>query len=66
MLNPTTATTTRTTTRDDAPARALTAFAEDTGPAGLFTEPVDVSQLEDLEVDELGRRSRWLPADVLL
>ena len=65
MLNPTTATTTRTTPAD-APARALTAFAEDTAPAGLFTEPVDVSQLEDLEIDELGRRSRWLPADVLL
>ena len=62
MLNPATATTMTTTSTA---SRALTAFAED-APAGLFTEPVDVSQLEDLEVDELGRRSRWLPADVLL
>jgi hypothetical protein len=33
---------------------------------GLFTEPVDVSLLEELQVDGLGRRSRWLPGDVLL
>jgi hypothetical protein len=33
---------------------------------GLFTEPVDVSLLEELQVDELGRRSLWLPSDVLL
>ena len=59
MLNPVTATT-------PAEARPLTAFAEDATPAGLFTEPVDVSLLEQLELDELGRRSRWLPADVLL
>jgi hypothetical protein len=32
----------------------------------LFTEPVDVSLLEQLEIDETGRRSRCLPADVLL
>ena len=59
MLNPITATT-------PAEARPLTAFAEDATPGGLFTEPVDVSLLEQLELDELGRRSRWLPADVLL
>jgi hypothetical protein len=59
MLNPVTATT-------PAEARPLTAFAEDATPGGLFTEPVDVSLLEQLELDELGRRSRWLPADVLL
>ena len=62
MLN----TATATATPDDARViSALTAHRED-APAGLFTEPVDVSQLEALEVDELGRRSRWLPADVLL
>lgn len=32
----------------------------------LFSEPVDVSLLEELQVDELGRRSLWLPGDVLL
>jgi hypothetical protein len=48
------------------PARPLTAFAEDRAPAGLFTEPVDVSLLRDLQVDECGRRSRWVPADCLL
>jgi hypothetical protein len=63
MLNPTTATTISATASPV--SRALTAFAED-APARLFTEPVDVSLLEDLEIDELGRRSRWLPADVLL
>ncbi len=59
MLNPITAMT-------SAEARPLTAFAEDMSPSGLFSEPVDVSLLEQLELDELGRRCRWLPADVLL
>ena len=64
MLNPVTAT---TTTAAPVISRGLTAFADDTAPGGLFAEPVDVSLLEELEVDELGRRrSRWLPADVLL
>jgi hypothetical protein len=48
------------------PVRPLTAFAEDRAPAGLFTEPVDVSLLRELQVDECGRRSRWVPADCLL
>ena len=64
MLNPTTATTINSSQVDASP-RALTAFGED-GPAGLFTKPVDVSLLEELEIDEVGRRSRWLPADVLI
>jgi hypothetical protein len=63
MLNPTAAS--NGTAGDEAPARPLTAFAED-APACLFTEPVNVSLLKQLELDELGRRSRWLPADVLL
>lgn len=48
------------------PVRPLTLFAEDRAPAGLFTEPVDVSLLRDLQVDECGRHSRWVPADCLL
>ena len=48
------------------PVRPLTTFAEDRAPAGLFTEPVDVSLLRDLQVDECGRHSRWVPADCLL
>jgi hypothetical protein len=48
------------------PARPLTAFAEDQEPAGLFTEPVDVSLLRELQIDEYGRRSPWVPADCLL
>jgi hypothetical protein len=46
--------------------RPLTAFAEEREPGGIFTEPVDVSVLHDLQVDEYGRRSRWVPADCLL
>ena len=65
MLNPTTAAATAPTTTPVV-SRGLTAFAEDSGPAGLFTQPVDVSLLEELEIDEVGRRSRWLPADVLI
>ena len=44
----------------------LTAFGEDRTPAGLFSAPVDVGLLEELQLDELGRRSRWLPGDCLL
>jgi hypothetical protein len=49
-----------------APVRRLTAHDDGLLAGGLFTEPVDVSLLEELQVDELGRRSRWLPGDVLL
>jgi hypothetical protein len=65
MLNPAPATTTTGPATPVLP-RGLTALEETTGPAGLFSPPVDVSLLEELEIDELGRRSRWLPADVLL
>lgn len=49
-----------------APVQRLTAHDDGLLAGGLFTEPVDVSLLEELQVDELGRRSRWLPSDVLL
>jgi hypothetical protein len=49
-----------------APFRRLTAHDDGLLASRLFTEPVDVSLLEELQVDELGRRSRWLPSDVLL
>jgi hypothetical protein len=49
-----------------APRRRLTAHDDGLLASGLFTEPVDVSLLEELQVDELGRRSLWLPSDVLL
>jgi hypothetical protein len=64
MLNPSTATTTIAATASTV-SLAPTWFVED-APAGLFTQPVDVSLLEQLEIDEVGRRSRWLPSDVLL
>jgi hypothetical protein len=48
------------------PAGPLTACGEDPGLGGLFTRPIDVSALEEMQVDELGRRARWLPADCLL
>jgi hypothetical protein len=48
------------------PSKPLTACGEDLGPGGLFTEPIDVSVLEELQIDELGRRARWVPADCLL
>jgi hypothetical protein len=48
------------------PGRRLTAHDDGLLASRLFTEPVDVSLLEELQVDELGRRSRWLPSDVLL
>lgn len=64
MLNPTPATVDAAEGAE--PTGALTAYCEE-APAGLFTAPVDVSLLEQLEFDELGRRrSRWLPSDVLL
>ena len=63
MLNPTTAIT--SSVREPV-ANPLTAFGEDRTPAGLFTVPVDVALLEELQLDELGRRSRWMPADCLL
>ena len=53
-----------TTTTDE--GQALTAFDESRGSAGLFTEPVDVSVLRDLQVDEYGRRWHWVPAEYLL
>ncbi len=49
-----------------APVRRLTAHDDGLLASQLFTEPVDVSLLEELQVDELGRRSLWLPSDVLL
>jgi hypothetical protein len=49
-----------------APGRRLLAHDDGLLAGGLFTEPVDVSLLEELQVDELGRRSLWLPSDVLL
>jgi hypothetical protein len=49
-----------------APVRRLTAHDDGLLASGLFIEPVDVSLLEELQVDELGRRSLWLPGDVLL
>jgi hypothetical protein len=49
-----------------APGQRLTAHDDGLLAGGLFTEPVDVSLLEELQVDELGRRSLWLPSDVLL
>jgi hypothetical protein len=49
-----------------APVRRLTAHDDGLLAGGLFVEPVDVSLLEELQVDELGRRSLWLPSDVLL
>jgi hypothetical protein len=78
MRNPVTATTTptdesraltaRLTAFDESRALTarLTAFDESRGSAGLFTEPVDVSVLRDLQVDEHGRRWHWVPADCLL
>ena len=65
MLNPTTTITSTSSAREPV-AGPLTAFGEDRAPAGLFTVPVDVRLLEELQLDELGRRSRWLPADCLL
>jgi hypothetical protein len=57
-----------TTTTDESPPLTdrLTAFDESRGSAGLFTEPVDVSVLRDLQVDEYGRRWHWVPAECLL
>jgi hypothetical protein len=49
-----------------APFRRLIAHDDGLLAGELFTEPVDVSLLEELQVDELGRRSLWLPSDVLL
>jgi len=49
-----------------APVRRLTAHDDGLLASRLFSEPVDVSLLEELQVDELGRRSLWLPSDVLL
>jgi len=49
-----------------ATADLLMPSAEDSPPVGLVTAPIDVSLLEQLELDECGRRSRWLPADCLL
>jgi hypothetical protein len=64
---PTTLTATTAPTEDGWPLTArLTALAEDREMGGLFTEPVDVSLLCDVQVDEYGRRSRWVPADYLL
>ena len=65
MLNPTTTDHQLTSAREPV-ANPLTAFGEDRAPAGLFSVPVDVGLLEELQLDELGRRSRWLPADWLL
>jgi hypothetical protein len=48
------------------PCRRLTAHDDGLLAGGLFKEPVDVSLLEELQVDEVGRRSLWLPSDVLL
>ncbi|MGH2949261.1 MAG: hypothetical protein ACRDPC_23905 [Solirubrobacteraceae bacterium] len=59
--------TTTTTLPAETPTVApLTAFGEDDQRSGLFTRPVDVSLLEALELDELGRRARWVPAAHLL
>ena len=63
MLNPTTPVT--APVREPV-ANPLTAFGEDRAPARLFTVPVDRARLEELQLDELGRRSRRLPADWLL
>jgi hypothetical protein len=49
-----------------APVRRLTAHDDGLVAGRLFMEPVDVSLLEELQVDEFGRRSLWLPSDVLL
>jgi hypothetical protein len=62
MPNPITA----TTSDERVTVNPLTQFAKDSEPIGLFTRPIDVSLLEQLELDECGRRSRWLPADCLL
>ena len=65
MLNPTTTITSTSPVREPV-ANPLTAFGEDRTPAGVLTVPVDVGLLEEQQLDELGRRSRWLPADCLL
>jgi hypothetical protein len=65
MRNTVTATTT-TTDESAVLTAALTAFDESRGSSGLFTEPVDVSVLRDLQVDEYGRRWHWVPDDCLL
>jgi hypothetical protein len=65
MPNTVTATTT-TTDESRSLTERLTAFDESRGSSGLFTEPVDVSVLRDLQVDEHGRRWHWVPADCLL
>ena len=65
MLNTTTVATVRAATAGQNPVPLTASGDERSAGAGLFTQPVDVSMLEELEVDA-GRRSRWLPADVLL
>jgi hypothetical protein len=65
MRNTVTVTTT-TTDESEVPTDRLAAFDESRGSAGLFTEPVDVSVLHELQVDEYGRRWHWVPADCLL
>ena len=65
MLNPTTTTTSTSPVREPV-ANPLTALGEHRAPAGVFTVPLEVGLLEALQLDELVRRSRWLPADCLL
>ena len=55
-----------TSPASDPVANPLTAFGEDRAPAGLLTVPDSVGLPEELQLDELGRRPRWLPADRLL
>ena len=63
MLNPTT---TITSSVREPVANPLTAFGEDRTPAGLFTVPIDVALLEELQLDEarsaLAVAARRLPA----
>ena len=65
MLNPTTTITSTSPVREPV-ANPLMAVGEERPPVGLLTVPVDVGLLEELQLDELGRRSRWLPGDCLL
>ena len=57
-----------TATHDRAPIASLAErdeFGPITGPTGLFTAPIEVASLA--EVDELGRRlHRWVPDSDLL
>jgi hypothetical protein len=59
MLNPITA----ATTILSEPTGPLTAYREDRQAVGLFTQPIDVTLLEQLQTDEVGRRSPWVPTD---